>query len=72
LRYEVRGVFRPPTSNLRLKHDIATLEIAVEEVTTIGLQKEICEGIEVVFEELLVEGSVSEFEEVIFEIVEVP
>ncbi len=54
------------------KHDIAGLEVAVKEVIARNAEEEFCQGAEIVFEGLFVEGDAGEAEEIVFEIVEIP
>ena len=53
-------------------HDVPRLEVAVEEVVGVGLEEKVGEALEVVLEELFVEGDMGELEVVVLEIVEVP
>jgi hypothetical protein len=54
------------------EHDVAGLEIAIEEIIARGAEEEISEAAEIVFEGLLVERDAGEAEKIVFEIVEVP
>ena len=53
-------------------HDVARLEIPVEEKIRRRLQQETAQRVEIVFELLLVEGNVRELEKVVFEVVQIP
>src|SRR5256885_1856634 len=54
------------------KHDVAGLEVAVEEKIAFGTEKKLGEAFEIVFERLFVEWDAGEAEEIIFEIVQIP
>jgi hypothetical protein len=54
------------------EHDVAGLEVAIEEVIARGAEEEIGEAAEIVFKGLLVERDAGEAEKRVFEIVEVP
>src|SRR5882757_9773256 len=54
------------------EHDVAGLEVAIEEKIAFGAEKKLGETLEIVFERLFVERDASEAEEIIFEVVEVP
>jgi len=54
------------------EHDVAGLEVAIEEIVAWGGEEEFGKAAEIVFECLLVEGNAGEAEEIVFEIVEVP
>jgi hypothetical protein len=54
------------------EHDVAGLEVAIEEVIARGAEEEIGEAAEIVFKGLLVERDAGEAEKIVFEIVEVP
>src|SRR5258708_15927098 len=68
----------PPTLIVEKKrlpaneHDVAGLEIAVEEIVAVGAQQEICQALEIVFKRLLVERNSGEPQKVIFEIIQIP
>ena len=53
-------------------HDVAGLEVAVEEVASLGLEQELGEPLEVVLQRLLVERDLRQAQEVVLEVVEVP
>jgi hypothetical protein len=55
-----------------LQHNVAGLEVAVEEEVAVGGEKKPGEAFEIVFERLFVETDASEAEKIVFEIVEVP
>ena len=55
-----------------LHHDVPALEVAIEEIVAVGLEEELGEGVEIVFQELLVKGDVLELEVVVLEVVEIP
>ena len=54
------------------EHDVAGLEVAVEEIIARGAEEEIGEAAEIVFEGLLVEGNAGEAKKIVFEIVQIP
>ena len=54
------------------KHDVASLEIAVEEIVTVRRQKIVGKGTEVPFEEFLIERYSCQLEEIILEILQIP
>jgi hypothetical protein len=54
------------------EHDVAGLEVAVEEIVARGTEEKVGEAAEVVFEGLFVEGNAGETQKIIFEIVEIP
>ncbi len=54
------------------QHDVARLEIPVEEVVRTGFQEKVDESLEVPLQGRLAEGHVSQLEEVVLEVVEVP
>src|SRR5258707_7938273 len=54
------------------KHDVAGLEVAIEEKIAFGTEKKLGEAFEIVFEGLFVEWNAGEAEEIIFEVVEIP
>ncbi len=53
-------------------HDVARLEIAIEEVTVAGAQQKLRQAAEIVFQRLFIEGDAGEPEKVILEIVQIP
>ena len=53
-------------------HDVAGLEVTVYKEGCVGLEEEVDEVVEIVFEPFFVEGDVCEFEEIVFEVVEFP
>ena len=55
-----------------LEHDVPRLEITIEEIVLVRFQQTFDQRVEVVFEVQLVERDVGEFQEVVFEIVQVP
>src|SRR5712692_7223576 len=54
------------------QHDVARLEITIEEVIAVGAQQELNQAAEIVFQLLFVEGDASELKKIIFEIIQVP
>jgi hypothetical protein len=54
------------------QHDVARLEVAVQEVARVRAQQEVRERLEVVLEPLLVERDVRQLQEVVLEVVQVP
>ncbi len=53
-------------------HDITRLKIAVQKVMAIGLQQVFGKNIEIIFQFLFVEIDMSQFQKIIFEIVQIP
>ena len=54
------------------QHDVAGLEITIEEIIAAGVQQEFRQAAEIVFQRLLVEGNAGEPEKVILEIIQIP
>lgn len=54
------------------EHNVAGLEVAIEEIIARGGEEKVGETAEIVFERVLVEGNAGEAKEIIFEIVEIP
>ena len=55
-----------------LYHYVAALEVAVEEVSAVGLEEEVGEAVKIILEKLLVERIVGELEKMVLEVVEIP
>lgn len=53
-------------------HYVAALEVAVEEVSAVGLEEEVGEAVKIILEKLLVERGVGELEKMVLEVVEIP
>jgi hypothetical protein len=53
-------------------HDVARLEVAIQEMRGVGAEQERGQPLEIVLEPLLVERHVGEFQEVVLEVVQVP
>jgi hypothetical protein len=54
------------------QHDVAGLEVTVEEVVRVGLEQEPGQRAEILLQPLLVEGDVGQLQEMVLEVVQVP
>src|ERR1019366_3350528 len=54
------------------QHNVAGLEIAIEEIVAVGAQQEFRQAAEIVFQRLLVEGNAGKPQKVILEIIQIP
>ena len=55
-----------------VNHDVARLEIAIEEEVAVALQQLVHQRLKIILQFLIVEGDAGQFYKVIFEVVEVP
>ncbi|MNC86978.1 hypothetical protein D3C83_26710 [compost metagenome] len=54
------------------KHDVARLEVPVQEVIVIRVQQELRQAAEIVFQNLFIEGNSGELEKIVLKVVQVP